>query len=84
MFTEKDAALKKSPNLSVSRLRLQIRNLPKRDFYENELKALLIKMLQAYNAEKLSNNKEFKELRPKAVIKQVKVLRDQEKQALDE
>jgi hypothetical protein len=84
LFTEKDAALKKSPNLSVSRLRLQIRNLPKRDFYENELKALLIKMLQAYNAEKLSNNKEFKELRPKAVIKQVKVLRDQEKQALDE
>lgn len=84
LFTEKDAALKKSPNLSVSRVRLQLRNLPKRDFYENELKALLIKMLQEFNNDKKQRNSAFKELRPKAAIKQVKVLRDQEKTHLDE
>ena len=84
LFTEKDAALKKSPNLSVSRVRLQLRNLPKRDFYENELKALLIKLLQEFNNDKKQRNSAFKELRPKASIKQVKVLRDQEKTHLDE
>ena len=66
-----------------------MRNLPKRGFYENELKALLIKLLQAFNDEKKKNDHlildpSFKELRAKAVIKQVKVLRDQEKQSLDE
>jgi hypothetical protein len=61
-----------------------VRNLPKREFYENELKALIIKLLQAFNDEKKKNDHSFKELRAKAVIKQVKVLRDQEKQSLDE
>lgn len=61
-----------------------MRNLPKREFYENELKALIIKLLQAFNDEKKKNDPSFKELRAKAVIKQVKVLRDQEKQSLDE
>jgi len=61
-----------------------VRNLPKREFYENELKALIIKLLQAFNDEKKKNDPGFKELRAKAVIKQVKVLRDQEKQSLDE
>jgi hypothetical protein len=69
LFTEKDAALKKSPNLSVSRVRLQVRNLPKRDFYENELKALVIKLLQAYNEERKQKDPSFKELRAKATIK---------------
>jgi hypothetical protein len=76
LFTEKDQALKKSPNLSVSRVRLQIRNLPKRDFYEGELKALVEKMLKEFNAKKKSQDPGFKEVRPKAVIKQIKILRD--------
>ena len=53
-----------------------MRNLPKREFYENELKALIIKLLQAFNDEKKKNDHSFKELRAKAVVKQVKVLRD--------
>jgi hypothetical protein len=56
-----------------------VRNLPKRDFYENELKALITKLLEAFNDEKKKNDPNFKELRAKAVIKQIKVLRDQEK-----
>jgi len=84
LFTEKDAALKKSPNLSVSRVRLQLRNLPKRDFYENELRALLVKMIEAYCADKKKINPAFKDLRPKAAVKQVKVLRDTEKTHVDE
>ena len=66
--------MKKSPNLSVSRVRLQVRNLPKRDFYENELKALTIKLLAAFNEERKQKDHfnldpAFKELRAKAVIK---------------
>jgi hypothetical protein len=45
--------LKKSPNLSVSKVRLQIRNLPKREFYEPELKALMITVMDAYKAKNL-------------------------------
>ena len=48
LFIEKDTALKKSPNLSVSKTRLQIRNLPKREFYEAELRELCIAVVDAY------------------------------------
>ena len=40
--------MKKSPNLSVSKLRLQIRNLPKREFYEAELRELCVAVVEAY------------------------------------
>ena len=48
LFIAKDSALKKSPNLSVSRARLQIRNLPKREFYEAELRELCVTVVEAY------------------------------------
>jgi len=41
-------------------------------------------MLADYNKDQKSHNKDFKELRPKASIKQVKVMRDQDKHHLDE
>jgi len=75
LFTAKDSALKKSPNLSVSRVRMQIRNLPKRDFFETELRELLVKVIESYN----KAHPKQKELRAKAAIRQVKILRDQEK-----
>lgn len=37
----KDKALKASTNLYVSKTRLQIRNLPRREFFEAELKELM-------------------------------------------
>ncbi len=45
---EKDNALKKSPNLSVSKVRLQLRNLPKREFYDAELRELMVAVIDAY------------------------------------
>lgn len=66
--------MKKSPNLSVSRVRLQVRNLPKREFYEPELKALIMTVMDAYRAK----NPAVK-LSSKRLIMQVKVLRDAEK-----
>lgn len=50
LYIAKDTALKKSPNLSVSKVRLQVRNLPKKDFYEPELRALMITVMDAYRA----------------------------------
>lgn len=45
---EKDNALKKSPNLSVAPMRLQLRNLPKREFHDAELRELMNAVLLAY------------------------------------
>ena len=38
LFISKDKALKASTNLYVSSTRLQLRNLPRREFFEPELK----------------------------------------------
>ena len=51
LFIEKDNALKKSPNLSVSKMRLQLRNLPKREFHEPELRELMVAVIEAYKEE---------------------------------
>lgn len=48
LFIEKDNALKKSPNLSVSDVRLQLRNLPKKEFHEAELRELMVAVIDAY------------------------------------
>jgi len=50
LYIAKDNALKKSPNLSVSKVRLQVRNLPKKEFYEPELRALIITVMDAFKA----------------------------------
>jgi len=41
LFVSKDKALKASTNLYVSKTRLQIRNLPRREFFEPEMKELM-------------------------------------------
>ena len=41
LYVAKDQALKKSTNLYISETRLQLRNLPKRDFFEPELKEFM-------------------------------------------
>jgi hypothetical protein len=74
LYIAKDNALKKSPNLSVSKVRLQIRNLPKKDFYEPELRALMITVMDAYRAAAPDAKSTSKKL-----ITQTKVLRDAEK-----
>jgi hypothetical protein len=51
-----------------------VRNLPKREFYEPELKALIMTVMDAYRAK----NPGVK-LSSKRLIMQVKVLRDAEK-----
>ena len=82
LFIEKDTALKKSPNLSVSKTRLQIRNLPKRDFYEAELRELCVAVIDAFKEQQGKASVKLPKL--KTLIKQVKVLRDGEKTELDE
>ena len=79
LFIEKDNALKKSPNLSVSKMRLQLRNLPKKEFHEPELRELVVAVIEAFkeseNAKKLPKTK--------ACIKQIKVLKDIDKTFVD-
>ena len=53
LFIEKDTALKKSPNLSVSQVRLQLRNLPKKEFHEPELRELMVAVIEAYKEDSL-------------------------------
>lgn len=74
LYIAKDAALKKSPNLSVSPLRLQLRNLPKKDFFEPELRALMVTVMEHYRAA----HPEVA-LSAKKLITQTKILRDAEK-----
>jgi len=76
---EKDSALKKSPNLSVSRTRLQLRNLPRREFYENELRELMVAVVEAYK----EHHRVAQLPKVKSLIRQVKVLKDGEKTVVD-
>lgn len=71
--------MKKSPNLSVSQVRLQLRNLPKREFNEPELRELMIAVIDAYKEQE----KKTKLPKAKALIKQVKVLKDVDKTFVD-
>lgn len=79
LFIEKDSALKKSPNLSVSKVRMQLRNLPKREFNEPELRELMVAVVEAYK----EHTKNTKLPKPKSLIKQVKVLKDVDKTFVD-
>lgn len=58
----------------MSKVRLQVRNLPRKDFYEQELRALMITVMDRYR----TLNTDVK-LSSKKLITQVKVLRDSEK-----
>ena len=62
----------------VSRRRIQIRNLPKREFYEGELKELMMVVIEEWlkvNGKEAANSKSQK----KKYLKQVKILRDEQK-----
>ena len=48
LMDEKDKALSKSTNLFVSRKRITLRNLPKRDFLEKELKELMLVVIDEW------------------------------------
>ena len=77
LLKEKETALTKNTNLFVSKKRIQIRNLPKREFFEKELKELTYVVIdewmkQVPDAESKSKNK-------RKYMKHVKILRDQEK-----
>ena len=80
LFIEKDNALKKSPNLSVSELRFQLRNLPKKEFHEAELRELMVAVVDAYK-EQPNFTKKMPKI--KALIRQVKVLKDVDKTFID-
>lgn len=80
LFMEKDNALKKSPNLSVSPMRLQLRNLPKREFHDPELRELMVAVVQAYRD---AGHGAAIKGRATKHIKQVKVLKDVDKTYVD-
>ena len=81
LLDEKEKALSKSTNLFVSRKRIQIRGLPRRDFFEGELKELMMVVIGEWiktkdpNADTSLTTKSQK----KKYLKQVKILRDENK-----
>ena len=84
LFIEKDNALKKSPNLSVSQVRLQLRNLPKKEFHEPELRELMVAVIEAYKEDQeQETGQACKMPRVKSLIRQIKVLKDIDKTFVD-
>ena len=83
---EKDKALKANPNLSVADKRVQLRNLPRKNFFEAELKELLKTVFEDYfnrNFPVEERKKNWQLPSMKKFIKQVKVMRDGEKTETD-
>lgn len=62
LLDEKEKALAKSTNLFVSRRRITLRSLPKRDFLEKELKELMLVVIDEWlkSSEKASQTKSQK------------------------
>lgn len=48
MLDEKEKALAKSTNLFVSRKRVTLRNLPRKEFFEQELKELMLVVIDEW------------------------------------
>jgi hypothetical protein len=48
LLKEKETALSKNTNLFVSKKRIQVRNLPRRDFFEKELKELMMVVIDEW------------------------------------
>ena len=78
LFVTKDKALKASTNLYVSKTRLQIRNLPRREFFEPELKELM-KVAAEEWSQTLSKEDKQKLFRNKKHIVHTKIMRDEQK-----
>lgn len=67
LLSEKEQALKKSSNLFVSNTRMTIRHLPKRDFFEKELKELILMVIDEWS--KTLNEEQRKGLNTKKLLK---------------
>lgn len=78
LYIAKDKALKNSTNLYISTTRLQIRNLPRRDFFEAELKELMRVVAEEWS-KTLSNDEKRQLYTNKKLLAHVKVMRDEEK-----
>jgi len=78
LYISKDKALKSSSNLFVSKVRLQIRNLPRREFFEPELKELM-KVAGDEWSKTLSKQDKLLHFKNKKLLKHVKIMRDEEK-----
>jgi len=78
LFVSKDKALKSSTNLYVSKTRLQIRNLPRREFFEAELKELM-KVVAEEWSHTLSKEEKQGLYKNKKMVTHTKVMRDEQK-----
>ena len=78
LMDEKDKALQKSTNLSVSKRRVALRNLPRKDFLEKELKELCLLVISDFH-KTLPEAPALAKIKAKKMLTQVKVLRDEEK-----
>jgi RNA recognition motif-containing protein len=79
LYISKDKALKGSSNLFISKTRLQIRNLPRKEFYEPELKELMRVVCEEWSKTLSAKDKALK-FKNKKLIAHVKVMRDEQKQ----
>lgn len=78
LYTSKDKALKASTNLYVSKTRLQMRNLPRKEFFEAELKELM-KVVATEWSNTLSKEEKSAQFKNKKLIVHIKVMRDEQK-----
>jgi RNA recognition motif-containing protein len=78
MNVAKQKALKNSTNLFVSKTRLHIRNLPRREFYEPELKELMRVVADEWG-KTLSEQAQKDHYKNKKLLSQLKVMKDDQK-----
>jgi len=78
LYVAKEKALKASTNLFISKTRIQIRHLPRRDFFEKELKELMRVVAEEWS--KTLSKEDFTKLyKSKKVLNHVKIMRDEQK-----
>jgi len=78
LYISKDKALKASSNLFISKTRLQVRNLPRRDFNSQEMKELMLVVAKEWS--KTLSSDDFKsKYHSKKLITHIKVMKDGEK-----
>lgn len=78
LYISKDKALKASTNLFISHTRLQLRNLPRKSFYEKELKELGRAVAEEWS-KTLSPEDKSSFYTKKKLVSHVKVMRDEQK-----
>lgn len=81
LLDEKEKALTNSTNLFVSKKRIQIRGLPRKDFFEGELKELMMVVIEEWLKTKTpsADSSVTTKSQKKKFLKQVKILRDENK-----